>query len=63
MAATTLKVILKGEDWTFTKKFLIYEKVILDDYDPVVADCIQATKNLLNVPAEDAEVKSSLVLK
>jgi hypothetical protein len=63
MSAKVLKVILKGEDWTFAKKYLLYDEVILNENSERVQECIQDARECLKVTAEDAEVKASLVLR
>lgn len=63
MAAKVLKVSLKGEDWTFTKKFLIYDELILDEEAEEVRACIIDAKECLKITPDDAEVKCSLVIR
>ena len=63
MALKTLKVVFKGEDWTFTKKYLVYEDVALDESSDQVIKCIQDAKECLNLTPDDAEVKGSLVIR
>ena len=61
--AKTLKVILKGDDWTFSHKFLVYGEVKLEREDETVATCIQDARKCLTVTPEDEEVKCSMVSK
>lgn len=63
MSAKVLKVILKGEDWSFVKKYLIYEEVVLDEGSEHVKRCIDDARDCLKITPDDAEVKSSLVLR
>lgn len=62
-APTTLTVILKGEDWTFRKKYLVYETVTLDDDCEVVQKCKKDAEDHLKVTPEDLEYKTSQVVK
>lgn len=63
MTQSVLKVILKGDDWTFTKKYLMYESYALDEDDQYVKPCIDDAKECLKVMATDAEIKSCKVLR
>lgn len=63
MSAKVIKVILKGEDWTFNKKYLIYDEVILDEEADKVKECIKDAQDCLKITADDAEVKTSLVIR
>lgn len=61
---TTLTVILKGEDWTFRKKYLVYETVTLDDEEcEIVKQCKKDAEDHLKVTASDLEYKTSQVVK
>lgn len=62
-AAKTLKVILKGDDWTYSQKFLVYDEFKLEREDPVVYNCIKLARECLKVDPEDEEVKCSMVCK
>ena len=61
--AKTLKVILKGDDWTFSHKFLVYGDIKLEREDPVVQECIVNATKCLTVTAEDEEVRCSMISK
>ena len=63
MSAKILKVILKGEDWCFTKKYLIYEEVVLDETSDLVRKCMTDARECLKITPDDEEIKTSLVLK
>jgi len=63
MIAKTLKVIAKGEDWTFARKYLVYGDVMIDDKDPEVIKCIEDATQCLKVTADDIEVKCSMIRK
>lgn len=61
--ATTLKVVLKGEDWGFYKKYLVYEAVTLNEECETVQKCLDDAKDCLKVTADDAEFKISQVVR
>lgn len=61
MSAKVLKVILKGDDWTFSRKYLVYDEIKLDREDPKVGECIKDARECLKVTPEDEEVKCSMV--
>jgi hypothetical protein len=63
MSHSVLTVILKGEDWSHRKKFNLYEDYKNDENDPVVSECIQATRNAVKETPEDVEFKTSKVIK
>lgn len=62
MTQAILTVILKGEDWTFKKKFLVYEPFKNDEDDELVKRCIDDAKDCLKITAEDAEFKTSKII-
>jgi len=63
MTQSVLKVVLKGEDWTFTKKYLMYEPYKNDEDDEVVKRCLDDARDCLKVTPEDAEFKTSKVVR
>jgi hypothetical protein len=63
MSASVLKVILKGDDWTFTKKYLMYENYALDEEDEHVKPCLEDAKNCLKIFATDAEIKGGKLIR
>ncbi len=58
-----LKVILKGDDWTFSNKYLVYDEIKLEREDPVVMECIQDARNHLQAEPEEEEVKFTMISK
>lgn len=63
MTHSILSVILKGEDWTFRKKYQLYDEYKNDETDPVVAQCIKDAEDFVKGTADDVEFKTSKVLK
>ena len=63
MSAKVLKVILKGDEWTFSTKYLVYNEFQLDNSDPVVQEHIADAKAKLTVIPEDVEVRCTMVNK
>ncbi len=58
-----LKVILKGDDWTFSHKYLIYDEIKLEREDPVVRGCIQDARSRLKMEPDEEEVKCTMLSK
>lgn len=54
MTASELTVIVKDDEKTLSTKFLLYEEYKVDEYDPVIQDCIQQV--LKNFDAEPTDV-------
>jgi len=63
MSAKIVRVICKGEDCNFSKKYLIYNDFTLEHSDPVIKECIDDSRKCLNFIPEDVEVKCSMVTK
>jgi hypothetical protein len=63
MSCVVLKIVLKGEDWSFNKKYLIYDEITLTEDHPQVKSCIADAQSCLKLTADDAEIKTSLVIK
>lgn len=63
MNATELKVVFKGEDWTFNKKFLVYEEFTLKDQDPKVQECIKDAQDCIKLTPEDVSFRITKVLQ
>lgn len=63
MSQSILTVILQGPDWTFKKKYLMYEPYTNDEEDEVVKKCISDAKECLKITPEDAEFKTSKVIR
>lgn len=61
--ATTLKVVLKGEDWGFYKKFLVYEPVTLNEECESAAKCLEDALSCLKITPDDVEFKVSQVVR
>lgn len=53
MSQSVLKVVLKGEDWTFTRKYLMYETYNLDENDPHVKTCLDDARECLKLIPDD----------
>ena len=55
-----IKVIVKDEEKTLRKKFLIYDPVSVDDQDPIIRQCVnEVLKNFDGEPS-DISVKIDL---
>jgi len=63
MTHSVLTVICKGEDWTFRKKFNLYDEYKNDENDPVVAECIKAATDCVKDTPDDVEFKTSKVVQ
>ena len=63
MSVAELKVVLKGEDWTYTQKFLIYEEFSLSEEDPFVGKCIKEATNSVKLTPEDISFKINKVIQ
>lgn len=63
MPVPTVKVILKGEDWTFTKKYIIYDEIIMHEDTDKLAACIKDARECLKISADDCEIKSSMLVR
>jgi hypothetical protein len=70
MGVKVVKVILKGggesDDWTFTKKYLIYDKLLLDEEDKECKECLDDAKNHLNplvATIEKVELRPSMIIQ
>ncbi len=62
MPVPTVTVILKGEDWRFSRKFLIYDQVVLDEDSDQIAKCIADAKDCLKISADDCEIKTTMII-
>lgn len=63
MSATELKVVFKGEDWTFNKKFLVYEEFTLSDQDPKVQECIKDAQDCIKLTPDDVSFRITKVIQ
>ena len=63
MTHSVLTVILKGEDWSYRKKFNLYDDYKNDENDPVVNECIKTAQNAVKDTADDVEFKTSKVIR
>lgn len=63
MTHSVLTVICKGEDWTFRKKYNLYDEYKNDETDPVVSECIKDATDFVKATPDDVEFKTSKVLK
>ena len=63
MTHSVLTVILKGEDWSYRKKFNLYEDYKNDEHDPIVSECIQKAQATVKDTPEDIEFKTSKVIR
>ena len=63
MTHSVLTVICKGEDWSFRKKYNLYDEYKNDETDPVVAQCIKDATDFVKATPDDVEFKTSKVLK
>jgi hypothetical protein len=63
MGTTELKVLFKGEDWTFNKKFLVYEDFSLKDEDPKVQECIKDAQDCVKLTPDDVSFKITKVVR
>jgi len=63
MTAVEMKVIFKGEDWTFSKKFLVYDALSLDEDDKQVKECIQDAEGCVCLTPSDVSLKISKVIQ
>lgn len=59
MEAIELTVIIKGDDSSFKKKFLIYEKAVMSHTDPFVKECIDLARAECKFDVEEIVVKAS----
>lgn len=62
-AAKVVKIILKGDDWTFTHKYLVYDQFKVEREDPVIQECIQNARGCLSMQPNDEEIRCSMVHK
>lgn len=56
----TITVSIKGEDSTYKQKFLVYEKVTLDDQDPSIRECIEEAKKHYQGDIEEIKLRLSV---
>lgn len=63
MTAIELTIVIKDSERRQSQKFLIYEKVTMDQHDPVIDKCLdEAIKNFNGEP-EDIKLNAMMILK
>jgi hypothetical protein len=53
-------VIIKDEEKTLRKKFLVYEPITVNENDPIIKDCIEETLQNFDGDPDHIEVKINL---
>ena len=61
MSFSELSVTIKDDEKRLTKKFTIYETYAVDEYDPIIKDCIKET--LENFDGKPDSVKVSITME
>ena len=55
-----LTVIIKDEEKSLRKKFIIYEPITTSEFDPIIGECVKATLANFSGDPDHIEVKISL---
>ncbi len=63
MSAVELTVIMKNDERTQRQKFLIYEKITLEQSDPIVAKCLAEAYKNFNGCVEDVTIRTTMVIQ
>lgn len=57
--AVEIVIILKGDDQSFRKKFLIYESIVMSHTDHIIKELIEECKKECKFEIEDIRIKAS----
>ncbi len=55
-----LTVIIKDDEKSLRKKFIIYDEITTSEFDPIIKDCIEQTLINFNGEPDHIEIKISI---
>lgn len=62
MSASEVTIVIKDDEKRLSKKYLKYEAFTVDEYDPILAQCIRETEKEFGGEPTDITVKITMTV-